>query len=106
MKKAVDVIKRKAEEIVKDIDADVPEEDRHVINVADFDDETFYLEKAVTIRYEGEYDDPEYLPNSGFEVYEYEISCVEMDAFDNNLWFDFGTACKDEKLVLMKTENR
>ena len=93
---AVKVIRKQAETAVKFLNNGLPPEKRYFVKTEDFDPEdTFYLEKAVTISQSDEYLDKVLEDEKGYgddhiETYRYTISPVMTDTYDDSFWFEYG----------------
>ena len=92
--KAVKEIKKHVRSFVHDITQETPEEKRYVIKAEDYDDDTLYLENAVTVAPNDEYcykclhmekgyEDEE------FETYRYAVMPVVVDNFNDEIYLDY-----------------
>jgi hypothetical protein len=93
---AVNVIRKQAKTAVKFLNKGLPLEKQYSVKTEDFDPEdTFYLERAVTISQSKEYIGKVLGYEKGYadddiEVYWYEISPVMTDTYDDSFWFGYG----------------
>lgn len=93
---AVNVIRKQAKTVVKFLNDGLPPEKQYFVKTEGFDPEdTFYLEKAVTISQSDEYIDKvlDYekgYENDHIEMYWYTISPVVTDTYDDSFWFEYG----------------